>query len=73
MGLAIMSAGYLPVFLPGGFSYSQPERLLIGKWRGYHKSWEVGLIAGTFPLALLLLILIISPLYLLSGSSFLKG
>ena len=64
--LCIASAGYLPLFLPGGFAYDQPERLAIGKWRGYRKGWEVGLIAASFPLAMIAWVLLFSPLYLIT-------
>lgn len=62
--LSFASAGYLPLFLPGGFSYGQPTRLHIGKWRSYHKGWEIGLIAGSFSLFMIALVLILSPLYI---------
>jgi hypothetical protein len=64
--LCVASAGYLPVFLPGGFTYEQPERLAVGKWRGYRKDWEVGLIAASFPLFMVLWVLLLSPLYLVT-------
>jgi hypothetical protein len=67
--ITFVSAGYLPIFLPGGFTYEQPERMSIGKLMGFHKAWETGLIAGSFPLFALLLIIIISPLYLATGAS----
>jgi hypothetical protein len=64
--LSVISAGYLPVFLPGGFVFDQPTRLRIGKWLGYQRGWEIGLISGTFPLVVLLFVLVLSPLYLLT-------
>jgi hypothetical protein len=68
--VAVASAGFLPIFLPGGFDYHQPERLAVGKWRGYRKGWEVALIAAAFPLFLLAWILLLSPIYLLSQGEF---
>ncbi len=66
--LAVLSAGWLPLFLPGGFAFSRPERLRIGKHEGWYKGWEVGLIAAVFPLAFTFFLLPINALYLLSGS-----
>lgn len=62
--ITVMTAGYLPIFLPGGFFTRQPERLTIGKSLGFRKGWELGLIAGSFPLFILLIITILSPVYL---------
>lgn len=68
--VSFASMGYLPLFLPGGFEFSQPERLRLGKFHGLQKGWELGLVAGTFPLAMLLWVLIWSPLYLASQGTF---
>jgi hypothetical protein len=68
--LCILSAGFLPLFLPGGFRFDQPETLRIGKFFGYRKGWETGLIAGSFTLFSLGAILFLSPLYLLSRAEF---
>jgi hypothetical protein len=65
--ICVASMGYLPIILPGGFLYRQPERLLIGKWHGHHKGWEIALIAASFPLLLLAWVLLLSPLYLATG------
>jgi hypothetical protein len=68
--ITLMSVGYLPIFLPGGFLIDERERLRLGKWHGnYRKGWEVGLIAGTFPLTALVFVLLFSPLYLLTQVS----
>ena len=67
--ITIMSAGWLPLFLPGGFLFDDPRRLRVGKWVGsWRRGWETGLITGSFPLAVLLFVLIFSPLYLYSVS-----
>ncbi len=68
--VTILSKGYLPMFLPGGFSLEQPERLRLGKFHGFYKGWEIGVVAATFPLAILLWTLLFSPLYLATGSVF---
>jgi hypothetical protein len=64
--LTVLSQGFFPVFLPGGFRFDQTERSRAGKWLGHFRGWEIGLIAGTFPLALIAAVLVISPLYLLT-------
>lgn len=64
--IAFASAGFLPLFLPGGFSYHQPQRLAIGKFRGTYKGWELGLIAGSFPLIMIAWVLLLSPIYILT-------
>lgn len=64
--VTVASRGYLPLFLPGGFDFRQPERLLIGKWHGLRKGWEMALISAAFPLTMLFLILLVNPLYLLT-------
>ena len=66
--LAVLSAGYLPIFLPGGYRFTRPERLRIGKHMGWYKGWEVGLIAATFPLAFTFFLLPLNALYLSTGS-----
>jgi hypothetical protein len=68
--ICVMTNGYLPVFLPGGFSMTQPERLQIGKYRAPMRAWSFGLVAGTFPLAMLLWVMLLNPLYLLTGAEF---
>ena len=68
--VTILSRGYFPLFLPGGFNLEQPERLRVGKFHGFYKGWEVGVIAATFPLAILLWALLFSPLYLATGAVF---
>lgn len=68
--ISFASAGYLPIFIPGGFNFVEPERLHMGKFHGLHRGWEVGLIAGTFPLAMLLGVFIFNPLYLATQGEF---
>lgn len=68
--VTVASAGYLPLFLPGGFHFERPERLRIGHWRGYLKGWEMGVVVATFPLLMLLWVLLLNPLYLASGEEF---
>lgn len=68
--ICLLSAGYLPLFLPGGFGFRRPERMRIGKFIGNYKGWEMGLIAGTFPLVMILFVLILSPIYLLTLNDF---
>jgi|GEM_PF-4317729 len=71
--ICVISNGYLPIFLPGGFEIQQPHRLAIGKYHPFRRGWELGLIAGTFPLIMLLWVLILNPLYLLThGELFLR-
>lgn len=62
--LSFASQGFLPLFLPGAFSYDHPERLRIGKWRSFYKGWELGIIAGSFALAMIAWVLILSPIYI---------
>jgi hypothetical protein len=69
--ITVASAGYLPLFLPGGFKYHKPWRMYVGHWRGYHRPWEVAMLAGLFPLLMLSSVLILSPLYISSGSEIL--
>jgi hypothetical protein len=64
--LGLVSVGYLPIFLPGGFNFEQPTRMRVGKFLGYKKSWEIGLICATFPLVMLLFIVLLQPFYLFS-------
>jgi hypothetical protein len=68
--VTILSKGYFPLFFPGGFSLEQPERLRLGKFHGFYKGWEIGVIAATFPLAILVWIVLFSPLYLATGAQF---
>jgi hypothetical protein len=62
--LTVISAGFLPLFLPGGFKLEQPDRIRVGKFLGFHKKWEVALIATAFPMTLMAFVLLISPFYL---------
>jgi hypothetical protein len=62
--ICFASAGYLPIFLPGGFDYNRPMRLALGHWRPWHKGWEVGLIAASFPLIMIAWVLVFSPVYI---------
>lgn len=64
--ICVASAGFLPFFLPGGFTVDQPERLKLGKWHPHYRNWELGLIAGTFSLVMILWILVFNPLFLLT-------
>jgi hypothetical protein len=64
--ICVASAGYLPLFLPGGFSVDQPQRLKIGKWHAHYRQWEMGLIAGTFSLVMILWVMIFNPLFLIT-------
>ena len=68
--VTVASNGLLPLFLPGGFAFSRPERLAIGKFKSQYKGWEMGLVAGTFPAAMLLFIIVLSPLYIFTQSEF---
>jgi hypothetical protein len=68
--ISFASRGFLPIFLPGGFSFEQPERLRVGKFHGLRKGWELGLVAGTFPLVMLAWVLLFNPLYLMTQSEF---
>ncbi|MBR9700281.1 hypothetical protein GOV11_00240, partial [Candidatus Woesearchaeota archaeon] len=68
--VTVASNGILPLFLPGGFNFSRPERLAIGKFKSQYKGWEMGVIAGTFPAFMLLFILVLSPMYILTQSIF---
>lgn len=70
LGLTLLSAGAIPLFLPGGYNYDRPQRLKIGHWRPHHKGWELGLIASSFPLIMLLWTLLFNPLYLFTGHEF---
>jgi hypothetical protein len=62
--ICVASAGYLPLFLPGGFTVDQPQRLKVGKWHPHYRQWEMGLIAGTFSLVMILWVMILNPLFL---------
>jgi len=64
----VLSRGYFPLFLPGGFLLQQHERLHLGRFRNYYKGWEIGVITATFPLVLLLWILLLNPFYLATQS-----
>ena len=66
--ITVASVGYLPIFLPGGYRLHKPERLYIGHWRGYQRTWEVALICGTFPLLMLLYVFLLNPIYLATQS-----
>lgn len=65
--VTVGSAGFLPFFLPGGFVFDRPERMMVGRWRSFYKDWELGVISALFPLLILLWALVISPLYAVSG------
>ncbi|MDD9953432.1 MAG: hypothetical protein OXR66_03785 [Candidatus Woesearchaeota archaeon] len=66
--ICVASAGYLPIFLPGGFKLDYPHRMVMGKWRGYHRQWELGMINGLFPLVILAFLLLLNPLYMTTGN-----
>lgn len=66
--LVVASAGFLPIFVPGGYDFKRPVRRYAGHWRGYHRPWEIAMIAGWFPMLFLAYVLVLSPLYLMTGS-----
>ncbi len=71
--IAVASAGYLPIFIPGGFEYKKPERLYVGHWRGFYRAWETAMLAGGFPMLLLFYAFVLNRVYLSTGSETVVG
>jgi hypothetical protein len=66
--ICVASAGWLPIFLPGGFRFHQPMRMYVGHWRGYMRTYYIPAICGAVPMLMLLYVTILSPIYIATGS-----
>lgn len=62
--LAIILQGFLPFFLPGGYRFDKHNRMLAGKFQGWYKGWEVGVISATYPIMFTIFLLPLNALYL---------
>ncbi len=67
--ICVASAGYLPLFIPGGFRFKQPMKLYVGHWRGYERTYYVPALCGAVPMIMLLFVTVLSPIYLATGSA----
>ncbi len=68
--ICIFSAGWLPIFIPGGFNIKHHERMRLGKFMSHYKHWELGVIAAMFPIGILLFVLLLNPIYLATEIEF---